>query len=143
MSKAVKERLQRIQRNIGAEADGLLGVETLTKLELALGIVEELDVEDNVIGISLVVSQKTLEKIIYWEVGGRAYYDKKFKRPCWPGGQSGVTFGFGYDVGYYSKTTIANDWKGLLTDKEIEALQDAAGIKGSAAKAKATSLSWN
>ena len=48
--------------------------------------------------------------IVEFEVGGRSGYNP---HPEWPGGSSGVTVGIGYDLGYYSKSVIASDWKAL------------------------------
>ena len=45
-------------------------------------------------------SKESIEKIIEWEIGDRAYYNKYLSHFTWPGGASGVTVGFGYDLGY-------------------------------------------
>src|SRR5690349_10373446 len=34
------------------------------------------------------------------EVGGRAYYERYSARPNWPGEESGITIGVGYDLRY-------------------------------------------
>ena len=49
------------------------------------------------------ISKKSLEMIIHHEIGGRAYYEKKLQAPIWAGGESGVTIGMGYDLGYNSE----------------------------------------
>ena len=46
------------------------------------------------------ISKKAIELIIKHEVGGRAVYEKRYQKPIWAGGDSGVTIGLGYDVGY-------------------------------------------
>jgi peptidoglycan hydrolase-like protein with peptidoglycan-binding domain len=46
------------------------------------------------------IPTKTVAFIAREEVGGRDYYDSSCARPAWPGGDSGVTIGVGYDLGY-------------------------------------------
>lgn len=50
----------------------------------------------------------------------------------WPGGDSGITIGIGYDLGYES--SFVDDWKSLLSDDEISRLSEAVGKKGQSAK---------
>lgn len=50
---------------------------------------------------------------------------------AWPGGDSGITIGYGYDLGY--ETTFARDWHGVLTPEQINALMSALGRRGMAA----------
>ncbi len=54
-----------------------------------------------------------------------------------PGGDSGVTLGHGYDLGAgtESKGEMVNDWKRWLTGNELERLSVALGKTGAAAKA--------
>ncbi|MGF3021708.1 DNA/RNA non-specific endonuclease [Methylobacterium aquaticum] len=60
------------------------------------------------------VSQPAYDLIVQHETGGRAYYEKKYKsRPVWPKGQSGITIGFGYDLGYVGKAEFDRDWAAL------------------------------
>jgi GH24 family phage-related lysozyme (muramidase) len=35
------------------------------------------------------------------------------RRPYWPGGQSGVTIGYGFDMGYHTRDQLEADWSGL------------------------------
>ena len=57
------------------------------------------------------VSPKASALIVNHETGGRAYYERIYKgRPVWPGAASGVTIGFGYDLGYYSAAKFNQDW---------------------------------
>jgi hypothetical protein len=80
------------------------------------------------------LSKKSLDLILEFEVGGgENYYNKFLKNPTWPGEQSGVTIGVGYDLGYVNKTEFTEDWKDL--PKEIfDRLYKVVGIKGIAAK---------
>jgi len=80
------------------------------------------------------LSKKSLDLILEFEVGGgENYYNKFLKSPAWPGEQSGVTIGVGYDLGYVNKTEFSEDWKDL--PKEIfDRLYKVVGIKGYNAK---------
>ena len=80
------------------------------------------------------LSKKSLNLILEFEVGGgENYYNKFLKNPTWPEGQSGVTIGVGYDLGYVNKAEFSEDWKDL--PKEIfDRLYKVVGIKGYNAK---------
>ena len=81
------------------------------------------------------VSKKAIDLIIQHEVGGRAYYDKKLQAPIWAGGESGVTIGMGYDLGFNSDKQFMLDWSGVINLNFINALRPTIGIKGIQAKA--------
>ena len=81
------------------------------------------------------VSKKAIDLIIQHEVGGRAYYEKKLQAPIWAGGESGVTIGMGYDLGYNSDKQFMLDWSGVINLNYINALRPTIGIKGIQAKA--------
>jgi len=80
------------------------------------------------------LNKKSLDLILEFEVGGgENYYNKFLKNPTWPEGQSGVTIGVGYDLGYVNKSEFSEDWKDL--PKEIfDRLYKVVGIKGYNAK---------
>jgi len=81
------------------------------------------------------ISKKATDLIIQHEVGGRAYYDKKLQAPIWAGGESGVTIGMGYDLGYNTEKQFMLDWSGIINLNYINALRPTIGIKGPQAKA--------
>jgi hypothetical protein len=133
------DRLKRIQRHLGVEPDGLVGVETLSALERALGIAPtEKAVERG--EYSLVISRRGLEKLIEHEIVSRATYERSYQWPVWPGGRSGVTIGIGFDLGYHSKAAITAAWTTVLDTDTVRLLASASGVKGEAAKAVATTL---
>jgi hypothetical protein len=86
-------------------------------------------------------SEKAISLLIAFEVTSPATYEKKYRRPIWPGGQSGVTIGIGYDVGWFpDKARLWTDWGGVLSDAMITALERAIGVKGPAARDLAKEL---
>ncbi len=70
-----------------------------------------------------------------FEVGSEAAYEKKYRHPIWPGGESGVTVGIGYDVGMNNDAAIRADWGGQVSDADVDLLASVARIAGLAAKA--------
>lgn len=78
------------------------------------------------------ISQKAIDLIIQSEGCDLS--------PNWPGGESGVTYGYGYDLGYNTHDTIRNDWGGLVPIEVLGFMLSVAGLKGQAAKAKVTDL---
>jgi len=80
------------------------------------------------------LNKKSLDLILEFEVGGgENYYNKFLKNPAWPEGQSGVTIGVGYDLGYVNKAEFSEDWKDLPKDI-FDRLYKVVGIKGYNAK---------
>ena len=55
-------------------------------------------------------------------------------KPNWPGGASGVTYGYGYDLGYNTKDQIQKDWGSLVNGNVLAFMLSCSGIKGEAAK---------
>lgn len=49
----------------------------------------------------------------------------------WPGGGSGITLGYGCDIG--ADPASLEFWRGILTDEQIERLESAKGVTGRAA----------
>jgi hypothetical protein len=57
-----------------------------------------------------------------------------------PGGKSGVTIGYGYDLGQESRGDFEKDWKPLLSAADFAALSKTLGLKGPDAKAACAAL---
>ncbi|HET7655748.1 MAG TPA: hypothetical protein VFK18_01975 [Luteimonas sp.] len=83
------------------------------------------------------VSPAAVDMIVSFEIVSPAYYAKRLQHPVWPGGESGVTWGIGYDGGYQTSTRILEDW---ATHPERALLSRTAGITGAAAKPLASQL---
>lgn len=82
------------------------------------------------------ISDKAINLIIDFEVSGRSYYEKHYRKPEWPGGSSGITIGIGYDLGYANEKKINADWTGKIPGPMIQSLIRFSGYTGSAASEK-------
>jgi len=94
------------------------------------------------------ISDKALNLILKYEVGGgESYYNRFLYRPIWPGLNSGVTIGVGYDLGYNNLQSFKASWTGKLSTQDIIRLARALGVKGRSAKelipgVKDIKISW-
>lgn len=86
------------------------------------------------------ISQSAIDLIVREEVSSKAYYERHYTHPEWPGGASGVTVGIGYDLGYASVAKINADWIGKVDAGSLQAMVECAGIKGGDAKAKCAAV---
>jgi len=57
------------------------------------------------------IPNRAIDLIVAFEVGDPAQYQAKYRHPIWPGAQSGVTVGVGYDLGHRAPSVIAIDWE--------------------------------
>ena len=80
------------------------------------------------------ISKKSIDFIIQQECGGRAFYDKVLQKPSWPGGDSGITIGIGYDCGYETLTQFTKDWNNNLPIDSFKLLKPVVGVKGEKAR---------
>jgi hypothetical protein len=91
------------------------------------------------------VATRALVFIAVEEVGSRADYDALYCRPDYPGGDSGITIGVGYDLRYEADSFIA-DWSPLLTAAQIGALKYCLAAQGNAVLVRALhgiSIPWH
>jgi len=54
--------------------------------------------------------------------------------PAWPGGASGVTYGYGYDLGYNTREQIQKDWGSYVNGNTLSFMLLCSGRTGLAAK---------
>ena len=84
--------------------------------------------------LALPMSQRGLDLITYYEVGGgRASYEKSYARPIVPAWQttsSGCTIMIGLDCGFLTKDQIRTALTSVATEEEIQLLQSVSGMKG-------------
>lgn len=76
------------------------------------------------------IDNNGIKFIVDLETGGEDEYNS---HPEWPGEQSGVTIGIGYDLGYNSSTEISREWAEHVSRADLARLVACAGIKGEAA----------
>ena len=115
-----------------AETESLLESNEPTDSDLAKrSDVVAISAED----IAKLFSERAYQMIIDFEVGGRAQYDKIYRRPEWPQGDSGVTIGVGYDLGYNKLSEFEAEWQQLLASDAFTRLAGAIGKRRNAAAA--------
>ncbi|MAZ90200.1 MAG: hypothetical protein CL693_21410 [Cellvibrionaceae bacterium] len=143
MHRTTTERLKNIQTHLQLEPDGLLGPQTLTAIEQALQIVskphareEKPDPAAVTKSLHLTLDTEELQAIINDEIGSPEYYKKRLRSPCWPGGDSGITIGVGYDLGYVDKDRFLDDWSSQLSAPHLQKLSKYCAVKGAQAKSK-------
>jgi hypothetical protein len=78
------------------------------------------------------LTKRGIKAIIGWETGGEGEYNPQ---PEWPGEQSGVTIGIGWDLGHTPATETARAWGPHLPQNTVAALVGVSGRKGAEAKA--------
>ncbi len=76
------------------------------------------------------ISEKAITFIVNKEIGSPEIYTKRYTRPEWPKGASGLTVGIGYDLGYRTRQEVQRDWEGVLPQATISAMQDYVGLTG-------------
>ncbi|RTL49777.1 MAG: hypothetical protein EKK40_15685 [Bradyrhizobiaceae bacterium] len=86
------------------------------------------------------ISPVAFDLIVNAEVSSRATYERDYRRPERPGGQSGITVGIGYDCGYSSASVIRQDWENKIPDAMVQTLCGVAGLKGQAAQNRLASV---
>ena len=137
-----KELVKRVQHALGLDADGLDGQKTWA------GIVDKIcplpaetpkPVESAEQAVAL--SPRALKLILDYEVGGgEGYYNAALKNRCYPGGQSGVTIGIGYDLGYNTAAQFQADWGSFIKEGDYNRLVSHIGKKQFSAKAAIPSV---
>ncbi|MBK8848468.1 MAG: hypothetical protein IPO27_18765 [Bacteroidetes bacterium] len=127
-SAQLNDHLKAIQKFLGftgKDVDGIYGVATITRLERIF----DTTIPTLPANTSMILSNKGIENIMQWEIGGKAAYISKYKNPMWPEWHSGVTIGIGYDLGYCNAAKFIEDFKALQqTDKNK--LSCVVGLKG-------------
>jgi hypothetical protein len=76
------------------------------------------------------VSAAALEMMIAFCVRDREVYDQEFSKAYWPGQQTGVTIGIGYDLGYSTSAHVAADWESHIGSEWTHKLVSGLGIHG-------------
>ncbi len=130
---------KQIQKNLGlsgSDVDGVIGPQTLTKIEDYLSY----KLIPLIAGTSLVISNAALDKIIEFEISSPSTYNSKYRNPIWPGGESGVTIGIGYDLGYNTLSDFRNTWGNYISSADLSLISKVIGLKGQSAKNKLSTV---
>ena len=122
--------IKAIQRALSVGDDCIVGPVTLSRIEAL--IQPKLPLVP--VGASMVISAKSLDLIVNAEVTSKEVYTQKYQSPIWPGGDSGVTVGIGFDCGYCSKQELADAWGTTLSAAQLSLLQSTCGKKGAGCK---------
>lgn len=123
--------IKNIQKAMSISDDGIVGPMTVSRIEALVS--PKLPAIPP--GASLVVSRRGVDLIINFEVSSKEVYDKKYQQPIWPGGDSGVTIGIGYDCGFATKDSFTKTWGGTLAAKDLNIMLGVVGLKADKAKA--------
>jgi GH24 family phage-related lysozyme (muramidase) len=76
------------------------------------------------------LSPAARELIVRHESGGCDYYEEVLKsRPHWPGYSSGLTIGFGFDLGYHGRADLDRAWRPHLGPTTVDRLAAAVGLR--------------
>jgi len=139
-----EELVRKVQKAVDVSVDGIDGKDTWTAIVKALKIEEVIPVAipvDTTLSNSSTVSDKAFKLILDYEVGGgESYYNKALKRPCWPGGASGVTIGIGYDLGYNNLDQFTSDWMYQIPLDQFNRLKVHLGKMSTTAKGAVASV---
>jgi hypothetical protein len=72
--------------------------------------------------------------IVAEEVTSSAHYEAALSHPAWPGEDSGITIGIGYDLGYQDRAGFASDWDERLPAEAMRRLSAVCGLRGKRAE---------
>jgi GH24 family phage-related lysozyme (muramidase) len=88
------------------------------------------------------VSERAITLIEHQESGGYDYYSRFATHPYWPGVSSGVTLGFGFDLGYRTQPELHERFQ-ALGEQNLARLDKAVGTHaGQGAAAKVRINAW-
>jgi hypothetical protein len=80
------------------------------------------------------LSKSAVDLIVACEIASPRVYERKYRRPIWPKGQSGVTVGVGYDLRFANRNYIDRDWP-MLSAHDRDLLASVAALSGTRARA--------
>ncbi|MGL4398982.1 MAG: hypothetical protein ACRCXD_03860 [Luteolibacter sp.] len=76
------------------------------------------------------VSEAGYQLIVQFETGGRPYYENVYRSaPVWPGYSSGITIGFGFDLGYNNEAGYRLAWANHLSEENFQRMKNALGFR--------------
>lgn len=123
--------------HVVGEAQQVVAETTVSPIVAVREVVESVAPIASTIASRCVVSPEGVALIVRFEITSRAYYDSRLQGVMWPGVRSGVTWGVGYDGGYYTREGITRDW---ARHAQVGRLASTSGVVGAPAKALIPSL---
>ncbi|MFM0198315.1 hypothetical protein PQR53_00375 [Paraburkholderia fungorum] len=87
------------------------------------------------------ISDRAVDLIIAFEVTSEAVYEKRYRHPVWPGGNSGATIAIGFDAGYVTAAEFESNWQALLDAGAIAKMKGVCGLTGTKAQQALPSVS--
>lgn len=136
-SNNVVTHIKNIQRALRIGDDGIVGPITVSRIEAL--ITTRMPAIPQ--GASMVVSVKSLDLIISSEITSREMYNRKYQSPIWPGGDSGITIGIGYDCGYATRNSFTAAWQTHISVDALNLLLATCGKKGASCQSLLPGLS--
>lgn len=88
---------------------------------------------------SRALPQRAIDMIVAFEVASPAVYTRRWQRPIWPKGASGVTIGVGYDLRFANRRFLDRDWP-MLSATDRATLATVLGLSGERAHAAIPSV---
>jgi hypothetical protein len=76
------------------------------------------------------ISQDAKDLIVAFEVTDQKRYEARYQHPVWPGGNSGITIGIGYDLGWSTSEWLHADWINHLPPEHLALLGSVCGKTG-------------
>jgi|DEB0MinimDraft_3_1074331.scaffolds.fasta_scaffold37899_2 hypothetical protein len=131
----LRDMTREIQRCVGVSADGAYGPNTARAIMDKLGLTIKAKPVAPAGKTGMTITEDSLESIVSFECGGKAYFEKMYKRCSWPGGASGPTFGVGWDAGYNTSAKAMEVWEPIIGTARAKRIAAACGVKGTKAKA--------
>lgn len=75
-----------------------------------------------------------LDQEVSCSIEDHGAYDRHYRHPEWPEGDSGITIAIGYDLGF--EETFEFDWQTILHPEDYDALKAVCGLSGARARAR-------
>jgi hypothetical protein len=122
--------IKMVQRIVNTDDDGVPGSETMTRIEAFISPA----LPKPPVGASMIVSRRSIEALIAFEITSQEVYEKRYQFPIWPKGQSGVTIGIGYDLGFATTSQITQAWGQRVSPFNLQLLLSVKGKTGLNAK---------
>lgn len=89
---------------------------------------------------TLRISARAISLIVACEVGSQAHYMAALEHPIWPGQQSGITIGIGYDLGQVTEDQFVDEWHEYVHPFVIDVLSPVTKFQGTDARDRLPSV---